>query len=130
MSMNLEEFKIEIFNEVVLPSYKSDIMDSRLERKFWERVSTYSKVLAAIFGALTIFFVSSDYKILAILFSSLSLSLQGFISTAGSQVRSKTIKLNELISVIGIKPLFQDVTSDTATMRQEQQKSRHMEGIL
>lgn len=125
-TQTLETFRKEVFSEIVLPSYKSDISDLRLERKFWERVSTASKVFAAVFTALTIFFISMDYRILSILFSSLSLSAQGFISTAGSQVRNKTIKLNDLISALGIKPLFQDISSDLSiqqTVHQQNMKS-------
>lgn len=117
MINDLRTFRSDIYSNVVLPSYKSDIVDIKMERRFWERSTIISTILSALIGSLVVFFIAIDYKQYALLFSSLSLSLQGYIAISKSQGHRLTIRLNESLLAIGIKPLFKDMSNDQIQSR-------------
>lgn len=111
-TLDLKSFQDDVYTNIVLPSYKSDIVDIKTERKFWERSTITSTIISALIGSMVVFFIATDYKELALIFSSLSLSLQGYIAISKSQGHRLTIRLNESLSAVGIKPMFKDITSE------------------
>lgn len=110
--LGFKTFQDDIYTNIVLPSYKSDIIDIKVERKFWERCTIMSTIIVALVGSMVVFFIAMDYKELALIFSSLSLSLQGYIAISKSQGHRLTLRLNEALLAIGIKPLFKDVANE------------------
>ena len=112
-----DKFKQEIIDQVILPTYKKDIIYMIKNRTIWSYVSTVCTVSVSLLIALSTimaFIATQDQKFALIsgLSGILSLVLKEFGSFALSQDHIRTVECNKLFAGIGINMKLEDLAKD------------------
>ena len=112
-----DSVKNDIINNIIIPSYKSDISYSIRTRNFWGKTATFCGILTTLLiGLSSVFsFLASknpEYNTIAGLIGILSIVAKEFSSFSNLQDHLSTVESNEILQNIGINFKFPDTSKD------------------